>query len=111
MNRKQIINHVAGLRKKVEPVDVDLTTLIARKSAYQDLRERYPAIIRSIDIFVVGFSMYSFGLLSGMGYVYGLRNGNKVILAIEEASGIMLSVAGMFLLAFVAALTGKVKRW
>lgn len=110
MNRKQIINHVAGLRKKVEPVDVDLTTLINRKSAYQDLKEKYPAISK-LDLFVTHFMLYCFGIYTGFGYMSGLKNGNKFIMSIEAASGVMFVVAMFFMIAFIVALTTKVKKW
>ena len=106
----KLINHIAGIRKKVEPVDVDLTTLINRKSTYQDLKEKYPALSR-YDLFAYGFAMFSFGLFTGMGYVNGLKNGNKFIMSIEAASGIMFIIALTFMIAFIAALTAKVKRW
>jgi len=106
----KLINHIAGIRKKVEPVDVDLTTLINRKSTYQDLKEKYPALSR-YDLFAYGFAMFSFGLFTGMGYVNGIRTGNKFIMSIEAASGIMFIIALTFMIAFIAALTAKVKRW
>ena len=106
----KLINHIAGIRKKVEPVDVDLTTLINRKSTYQDLKEKYPALSR-YDLFAYGFAMFSFGLFTGMGYVNGIRTGNKFIMSIEAASGVMFVIALTFLIAFIAALTAKVKRW
>ncbi|HNM04333.1 MAG TPA: hypothetical protein PKK05_15575 [Leptospiraceae bacterium] len=106
----KLINHIAGIRKKVEPVDVDLTTLINRKSTYQDLKEKYPALSR-YDLFAYGFAMFSFGLFTGMGYVNGLKNGNKFIMSIEAASGVMFVIALTFMVAFIAALTAKVKRW
>lgn len=106
----KLINHIAGIRKKVEPVDVDLTTLINRKSTYQDLKEKYPALSR-YDLFAYGFAMFSFGLFTGMGYVNGLKNGNKFIMSIEAASGVMFVIALTFMIAFIAALTAKVKRW
>ena len=106
----KLINHIPALRKKVEPVDVDLTTLINRKSTYQDLKEKYPALSR-YDLFAYGFAMFSFGLFTGMGYVNGIRTGNKFIMSIEAASGIMFIIALTFMIAFIAALTAKVKRW
>ena len=106
----KLINHIAGIRKKVEPVDLDLTTLINRKSTYQDFREKYPALSR-YDLFAYGFAMFSFGLFTGMGYVNGLKNGNKFIMSIEAASGVMFVIALTFMIAFIAALTAKVKRW
>ena len=106
----KLINHIAGIRKKVEPVDLDLTTLINRKSTFQDVRERFNGI-RTIDLFAFGFSMFSFGIFTGFGYQSGLRTGNKFILSIEQASGVMLIVAGIFLVGFIAALAAKVKRW
>lgn len=106
----KLINHIAGIRKKVEPVDVDLTTLINRKSTYQDLKEKYPALSR-YDLFAYGFAMFSFGLFTGMGYVNGIRTGNKFIMSIEAASGIMFIIALTFMIAIMAALTAKVKRW
>ena len=106
----KLINHIAGIRKKVEPVDVDLTTLINRKSTYQDLKEKYPALSR-YDLFAYGFAMFSFGLFTGMGYVNGLKNGNKFIMSIEAASGIMFIIALTFMIACIAALSAKVKRW
>ncbi len=98
------------IRRLSEPVDVDLTTLINRKSTYQDLKEKYPALNR-LDLFAYGFAMFSFGLFTGIGYISGLKNGNKFILSIEAASGVMFIVALFFLFAFIAALTAKVKRW
>lgn len=106
----KLIDHIAGIRKKVEPVDVDLTTLINRKSTFQDVREGIRGITR-YELFSFGFMMYGFGIFTGMGYLNGLKNGNKFIMSIEAASGVMFIVALFFLIAFIAALTAKVKRW
>lgn len=112
----KLINHIADIRKKVKPVDVDLTTLINRKSTYQDLKESKSGLFTEItlnyfEMFAICFGMLSWGFFMCLGYINGLKNGNKFVLAIEEASGIMLAVAGMFLFGFIAALTAKVKKW
>jgi uncharacterized membrane protein len=116
----KLINRVPALRKITtslsEPVDVDLTTLVNRKSTYQDLKESKSGLFTEItvnyfEMFAFGFMMLSWGFFMCLGYVNGLKNGNKFVLAIEEASGIMLVVAGMFLFGFIAALTAKVKKW
>jgi uncharacterized membrane protein len=117
---KEILNRVPALKKITtslsEPVDVDLTTLVNRKSTYQDLKESKSGLFTEITInyfeaFAFGFMMLSWGFFMCLGYVNGLKNGNKFVLAIEEASGIMLVVAGMFLFGFMAALAAKVKKW
>lgn len=111
---KQLLNHFPAINKMVnklhEPVDVDLTTLINRKSTYESVKERFDGITR-YELFAFGFMMYGFGVFSGMGYVNGIRTGNKFIMSIEAASGVMFIVALTFMIAFIAALTAKVKRW
>ncbi|HMZ61711.1 MAG TPA: hypothetical protein PL048_23255, partial [Leptospiraceae bacterium] len=77
---KEIINHIPGIRKMTaklsEPVDVDLTSLINRKSTYESIKERFDGMPR-YELFAFGFMMYGFGLFTGMGYVNGIRTGNK----------------------------------
>ena len=111
---KEIINHIPGIRKMAaklsEPVDVDLTTLINRKSTYESVKERFEGMTR-YELFAFGFMMYGFGVFSGIGYIHGLRTGNKFIMSIEAASGVMFIIALTFLIAFIAALTAKVKKW
>lgn len=111
---KELLNHFPAVRKVInklqEPVDVDLTTLINRKSTYESVKERFEGITR-YEMFAFGFMMYGFGVFSGMGYVNALRTGNKFIMSIEAASGVMFIVALTFMIAFIAALTAKVKRW
>jgi hypothetical protein len=111
---KEILNRVPALKKITtslsEPVDVDLTTLVNRKSALQDVREGIQGIT-SYELFSFGFMMYGFGIFTGMGYLSGLKSGNKFIMSIEAASGVMFIVALFFLVAFIAALAAKVKKW
>lgn len=110
----KLINHIPVIRKMAaklsEPVDVDLTTLINRKSAYESIKERFDGMTR-YELFAFGFMMYGFGVFSGMGYIHGIRTGNKFIMSIEAASGVMFIIALTFLIAFIAALTAKVKKW
>lgn len=111
---KEIINHIPVIRKMAaklsEPVDVDLTTLINRKSTYESVKERFEGMTR-YELFAFGFMMYGFGVFSGIGYIHGIQTGNKFIMSIEAASGVMFVIALTFLIAFIAALTAKVKRW
>lgn len=111
------INHNVDVNKKLPrfhfaDTDVDLTSLINRKSTYQEVKEKFESHSWSrLELFVILFMMYSFGIFTGMGYVNGIRTGNKFIMSIEAASGVMFIVALTFMVAFIAALTAKVKRW
>ena len=105
-----IKKHAKRITDLYKPVDIDLTSLVNRKSALQDIREGIQGITR-YELFAFGFMMYGFGIFTGMGYLNGLKNGNKFIMSIEAASGVMFIVALFFLIAFIAALTAKVKKW
>lgn len=116
MNSKEI-NYIPEAKKKVSrfhfaDTDVDLTTLINCKSAYQEVKEKLTnRDWTRYELFAVMFAMYCLGVTSGMGYVNGIRTGNKFIMSIEAASGVMFIIALTFMVAFIAALTAKVKRW
>jgi hypothetical protein len=68
----KLINRVPALRKITtslsEPVDVDLTTLVNRKSTYQDLKESKSGLFTEITVNY--FEMFAFGFMRLAWFIY-----------------------------------------